>query len=81
MAKRKSNEIGSSSLCHNDDNDDDYESVPAATEAPTAKRDCSKDEPIVEKKIRKIIETTFDEEINYKKYELEKINEVDIDDL
>lgn len=31
---------------------------------------------IVENKIRKVIETTFDEEINYKKYELEKINEV-----
>lgn len=30
----------------------------------------------VEKKLRKIIEQHFDEEIQYKKYELEKINEV-----
>ena len=29
-----------------------------------------------EDKIRKIVETHFDEEINYKKYELEKINDV-----
>ncbi len=29
-----------------------------------------------ENKIRQVIEANFDEEINYKKYELEKINEV-----
>jgi hypothetical protein len=29
-----------------------------------------------ERKIRQCIEANFDEEINYKKYELEKINEV-----
>jgi hypothetical protein len=29
-----------------------------------------------ENKIRQIIEVNFDEEINYKKYEIEKINEV-----
>ncbi|CAF0710070.1 unnamed protein product [Brachionus calyciflorus] len=36
---------------------------------------CSGDKLIIEKKIRKIIESHFDEEINYKKYELERINE------
>lgn len=36
----------------------------------------SKDEYLT--KIRKIIETNFDEEINYKQYELEKINDVKI---
>ena len=36
----------------------------------------SKDEYL--SKIRKIIETNFDEEINYKQHELEKINDVKI---
>lgn len=40
---------------------------------------CSSDEggkSLVESKIKRIIEANFDEEINYKKQELEKINQV-----
>lgn len=35
-------------------------------------------ESLTEKKIRKVIEATLDDEIIYKKFELEKINEVSL---
>lgn len=45
-------------------------------EAQTSPNPSNEYESLTEKKIRKVIEATLDEEIIYKKFELEKINEV-----
>lgn len=63
--KRKSND-------QEQDSNDSYK----FQDGNNARKSSNNDKLIVEKKIRKIIESHFDEEINYKKYELDKINEV-----
>ena len=73
MSKRKSDEFGWSLSMSQFDEDEER------TTQQTLKNGGQENESFVEKRIRKVIETTFDEEINYKKFELEKINEVSLE--